>query len=207
MENECVVSCAFREPYVTHNQVQSKLVDVAMYSFVNALPYKEGLVSDNIVIRFQQSLYGFKPHAIQKMRDNGYTKIIWLDPSVYPVTPVSNMMRSLRNTNMLIRSGEHELSVMTGQKALDWFGVTKEEIKGVKHIAGTIYGFNFEKPETVKVFELWKQAEEAGIFGTQDDLNAGHWCDESCLALAMYKVGVKQKFCNFKYLNQKDGIR
>lgn len=206
----CVVSVAFREPYVSHHEKQRiRLAIDGNFSFLflkDAICYREGIATHNIVDRFQKSLYGFKPHTIQKSLDEGgYKKVIWFDPSVLPTVSVKILFDSLDEHPMIVRTGEHELSKMCNEKSKKWFGVTDEDIKGVKHIGGTIYGFNFNNDKVREVFELWKKAEEEGIFGNQDEFMAGHWADESCLALAMHKVGVPQYWEDqFKYLNQKD---
>lgn len=210
MNDCCIVTCAFREPYVTHYKRQREVVDkyekFSWRWFIDRLPYSEGTVFDNVVERFQKSLYGFKPHAVGSAFSMGYEKVIWFDPSVLPTVSPRILFDALDKHPMLVVKGDNPLSKMTNQKALDYFRVTKEELEGVNHIGGTIYGFNFNNPKTVEVFNLWKKAEEDGIFGTQDDFMKGdHWCDESCLALSMYVCGVPQvNESKFTYLNQKD---
>ena len=78
-------------------------------------------------------------------------------------------------------------------------------MESLKHIGGTIYGFNFSNAKSAQVFKLWIKLEEIGLFGTQDDFMAGHWADESCMALALHKCGVAQYWEEkFTYLNQKE---
>ena len=202
----CIVSVAFRQPYLAHSKRQEeeiKGVDTMYYR--DQLPYKDGIHTEDIVSHFQASLYGFKPHAIQRARNLGYTKIVWFDPSTLPTVDVSVLFKSLDTHPMIVRKGDNPLSKMTNQKAKDWFGVTEGDLVGVNHIGGTVYGFNFNDPKVCEVFELWKKAEEEGIFGNQDSFMAGHWCDESCLALAMLCFGMPQYWEeSFKYLNQKE---
>ena len=208
----CVVSVAFREPYVTHSNRQYDIIkkdspNINFSLFIDRLPYAEGMEHENVVGRFQKSLYGFKPHTIQKViHEYSYKKIIWFDPSVLPVTSVKVLFDSLDDHPMIVRTGDSPLGKMCNEKSKKWFGVTDEDIKDVKHIGGTIYGFNFNNEKVREVFELWKRAEECGIFGDQDEFMKGsHWCDESCMALAMYKIGIPQYWeSKFEYLNQKD---
>lgn len=204
MDKEIIVTCAFREPYKMHHAKQREVVTAEYIAFIDELPYSEGVVTEKIVGRFQKSLYGFKPHAIQHAIDLGYKKVLWFDPSILPTTPVSVLFDSLDTHPMLIRSGDTLINKMVNDKAVDYFGFKREDLDNDLHIGGTIYGFNFNDPKTVEVFNLWKQAEVDGIFGTQDDHMNGHWADEACMVLAMKKVGVKQ-YCEekFTYLNQK----
>lgn len=209
MENsKCIVSVAFREPYVTHSKRQGEIIwnqKVDLIAFRDVLPVKEDVVCDDIVSRFQHSLYGFKPHAIQRAIDAGNKLIVWFDPSVLPVSNVQILFDALETHPIIARSGEEWLPKMCNQKAKNWFGVTDEDIKYKHTVAGTIYGFNFNDPKAVEVFNLWKKAEEEGIFGNQDEFMAGHWADEACMALSLHKTGVESYWVqDFKYLNQKE---
>ena len=207
-KNNCVVSVAFRKPYVEHSKRQEIALhqyDCDTLFFRDKLPVKDGIETNDVVGTFQKSLYGFKPHAIQKAIDKGYIKVIWLDPSVLPTCDIKILFDSLDNHPMIVRTGSHPLIEMTGDKAMKWFGFTKENIEGVNHIGGTVYGFNFDKKDVSGVFSLWKRAEEEGIFGTQDEFMKGHWADESCMALAMHTVGMPQYWeSDFTYRNQKE---
>lgn len=211
MENSnCIVSVAFREPYVSHSQAQfvelmEQKVNADGLFFRDELPFKGGVHRENIVSEFQKSLYGFKPHAIQQAVELGYKMVIWFDPSVLPTCSVNDVFDELSKTDMLVIKGDRSLSYMTNDKAYNWFGLSKGDTVNINHIGGTFYGFNFNNPKTVEVFNLWKEAEESGIFGTQDDFMAGHWADESCMALAMFKVGVEQRSSTvLTYKNQKE---
>lgn len=212
-EKTCIVSVAFREPYVTHSKRQSQQIfsgeayadNLVMMYCTNALPYKDGIYTDNIVEHFQKSLYGFKPHAIQRAIDAGYKKVIWFDPSVLPTVSVQVLIDALEEHPIIVRSGEEWLPKMCNAKAKNYFNVTDEEIKNEHSVAGTVYCFNFNDPKAVEVFEMWKRSEEDGIFGTQDDFMAGHWCDEACLSLAMFKCNAEKYWENkFTFLNQKE---
>jgi len=207
----CIVSVAFREPYVTHSKRQEGIIksteDISTWYYRDKLPMKNYVLAEagKIVGEFQKSLYGFKPHAIRNAKNNGHDKIIWLDPSVLPTTPVQILFDALDTHPLIIRSGEEPLAKMSNKKSKDWFGVTDEDIKNEKTCAGTIYGFNFNHPKAVEVFELWKKAEEEGIFQDQDAFMAGNWADESAMGLALYKCNAPRYFPeNFRYLNQKE---
>lgn len=210
MQNNIVVSTAFRFPYVAHSFKQEFTIkdsdpDLMYWAVRDVLPVKEGFVYKDIVTEFQKSLYGFKPHMIQKVRDVGFTKVAWLDPSVLPTVSLQCLFDALDTHPVIVRTGDAPIVKMTNKRVMDWFGVAPDELGEVKHVGGTIYGFNFEHQKAVEVFELWKSAEENGMFGTQDEFMAGHWADEACMALSLYKCVVPQVWVpEFKYLNQKE---
>lgn len=209
MDNKlAIVTVAFREPYLTHSQNQilaiSSQVDKVIWHH-DELPTKGGILKENIVSHFQKSMYGFKPHAVQEAIDLGYDYVVWLDPSVMPTCNMNVLFDFLKVYPIVVRPGEESILKMCNQKAKDYFGLTDEDIKNEKHIAGTVYGFNFTNPQAVEVFNLWKKAEEDGIFGGQGEFMEGHWADEACLSLVMVKCGVPKYWdSNFTYRNQKN---
>lgn len=214
---ECIVSVAFREPYLRHSANQERAIkmlcpEVDLIYFRDELPTKDGIIKgdiNKIVSHFQSSLYGFKPHAIKYAYDLGYKRIMWLDPSVFPMTPISSLLNHMSGSDhrMTAKIGDHDLDSMVNNRALEFFQVSRFELQRqrIKHIGGAIYGFDFWSDTQEKIFNRWLAAEEAGIFGTQDDFMKGHWADESCLALSAYIHG--RSFYlppDFKYLNQKE---
>lgn len=204
----CVVSVAFRNPYVQHMDKQLTVLEgVDTIFFRDKLPMKDVVHTEDIVTHFQKSLYGFKPHAIQHAIDKGYKKVIWLDPSVLPTVPIQVLVDSLDEHPMIVRTGDAPISKMTSKRVKDYFKVTDAELEGVKHIGGTIYCFNFNNPKVVDVFNSWKLAEEEGFFGNQDEFMAGNWADESAMVLSLYKHKMTQYWEEkFTYYNMKNGI-
>jgi len=208
----CVVSVAFRNPYVLHMDkllrcLNEDVANVDTIFFRDKLPMKGIVHEDNIVTHFQKSLYGFKPHAIQRAIDRGYKKVIWLDPSVLPTVSMQVLIDALDKHPMINVIGDAPITKMCNSKAKNWFEVNDAELEGVKHLGGTIYGFNFNNSQVRDTFNLWIEAEQAGMFGDQDEFMAGHWADEACMALAMYKNNIKPHAVElFTYYNMKNGI-
>ena len=154
---------------------------------------------------FLDSLYGFKPHAIQKALALGYKYVIWFDPSVLPECSLFDLFKELSENEMLVIKGDNPLNKMTNDKAFLAFGINKKDTENINHIGGTFYGFNFTTDNALRVFNNWLWAVENGIFGSQDEFMAGHWSDESCMALSMFRCGTEQKTSKIlKYKNQKD---
>lgn len=209
-DKACVVSVAFRAMYVKHSKRQEEFIrhqnpSLDLIYFRDKLPMKDRIEENDVVGNFQKSLYGFKPHAIQRAIDAGYTKIIWLDPSVYPTCNMNVLINSLDKNPMIVRTGDQSIVGMVNKNALDWFGLSEDQLGSTNHIGGTFYAFNLNDTKVRAAFFLWKEAEEAGIFGDQDAFMKGHWADEACMTLALYRMGIKQYYeKEFTYLNQKD---
>lgn len=206
----CIVSVAFRQPYLRHSKVQEETIrksnpEIDYLCFRDQLPVKNGIETNDVVGTFQKSLYGFKPHAIQRAIDVGYKKIIWLDPSVLPTCNMNTLVDSLDEHPMIVITGDAFTKDMTNQKVKDWFCVTDNDLGETKNVGGTMYAFNFFDMRVRKAFDLWKSCEEAGMFGDQESFMRGSWADESAMSICLYKLGISQyKEKNFLYLNQKE---
>lgn len=138
----------------------------------------------------KESLYGFKPHAVQHALDLGFKKIIWLDPACILVDKIDYYFE-LGIPVMAVRD-DNKLSNYIGQSALMWYSLVS--VSEDKHlVGGSIYVFDFTHPDCEPIFRMWYDAEIAGVFGSQKQQASGkinkHRNDESCMAMALYLNG------------------
>lgn len=140
----------------------------------------------------KQSLYGFKPKAVQYAIQQGFTKIIWLDPACILQHPVDYWFREHMPPVIAVKD-DNKLDKMIGKKALNFYG--NPDITGWHLVGGSLYVFDFEKQVTHDTFNHWFQAEANGIFGSQAEQASekinGHRNDESCMAVAMHSHGIQ----------------
>lgn len=182
MNDFIIISCAFGKRYLEQldrleASVKAIYPDFPMMSWRN----------DQVPGRpHRESLYGFKVHAVQKALDQGYTKIIFLDPACILQHPVDYWF-SLNLPVMAVKD-DNKLNKMISQKALNYYD--NPDITGWHLVGGSLYVFDFNYRETHGIFDQWYKAEQDGIFGSQVELSSeqinGHRMDESCMALAMY---------------------
>lgn len=130
---------------------------------------------------FLDSLYGFKPHAIQEALDAGYKRVVWVDSAMILRKPISTEEPMIA----LIDSSQ----LPSSNKALEYFGLKRDQIHGINLVGGSFYYFDFNRPITQMIFGYWKQAEVDGIFGSQHQESfeglQGHRHDETCMRLSM----------------------
>lgn len=135
----------------------------------------------------EQSLYGFKVHAIQAAKDLGYTRVIWLDPACIVKGDLSYYF-SVHYLPVMAVKDDNKLDDTISDKALIYYD--RPETIGWHLVGGSLYVFNFNNPIAVDVFDHWKRAEEKGIFGSQKEAASEqinkHRYDESCMAVSMY---------------------
>lgn len=138
---------------------------------------------------FYESLYGFKPHAIQAALDAGFKKILWLDPAMIMIDIIDDILKF----EMMAVMDDNVLYNVVSDRCYKHFGETKKDVhdRGWHLVGGSIYWFDFTKEATNYIFAAWLEAEKAGMFGSQQEQASeqlqGHRMDEAVMALAMYR--------------------
>lgn len=191
MNDVCFCSVAFGFEYLKQMDRLQKSI-LSIYPEANLLFFDNGLPDGSKP--FLDSLYGFKPHAIQVAKDQGFKKVIWLDPAMILVDKVDELI----NKPIIVAVKDDTLlHNVVSNKCYKYFGLTRDfvKLKGWYLVGGSLYFFNFDHPYTNMVFDLWLQAEKDGMFGSQHEAASeqlqGHRYDEAVMALAMYTNGIK----------------
>jgi len=192
MNDIAFCNVSFRDPYVvTQRRLESSIrniyPDPSLFFWTNEMPpgAKE----------FKESLYGFKVHAIKAARKEGFKKIVWIDTCAVlkkPIEPLFDMLDeysvyAVQDNNLLYQFNAVELTQIKAEP--DWHLV-----------AGSLYLFDFDNEKSEMIFDMWKNMEKHGAFGTQKFImrepndgieRRGHRMDETCLALCLYRNGTK----------------
>lgn len=138
----------------------------------------------------KESLYGFKVHAVRYALDKGYKKIIWLDPACIVVKPVEYYFTL--DLPVIAAKDDNKLINHIGDSALRYYGCS-DLPEGCHLVGGSLYVFNFTNPDCKDIFDNWYEAEQNGIFGSQQQQASGkinkHRNDEACMAMALYVNG------------------
>ena len=190
MKDVCFVSVAFGFQYLQQLDRLEKSI-FKIYPEANTLFYRD--VMPPGAKPFLDSLYGFKPHAINEARKK-YSKVIWLDPAMILMDKVDDLTTKGK---LIAVKDDSVLHNVISDKCYRYYGVTREMVqKNEWHlVGGSLYFFNFENPVTTKVFNSWLLAETCSIFGSQHEAASeqlqGHRYDEAVMALAMYLNGVE----------------
>lgn len=199
MNDVCFVSVAFGFEYLKQMDRLRKSI-LAIYPDANLLFYHDELPPGSKP--FLDSLYGFKPHAIQAARDKGYERIIWLDPAMILMDNVSELISldgviAVKDDSVLHNVVSDDCyRYFRNPHAWDDIKMFKDFVE-YNHwhlVGGSLYYFNFYTPITEKIFNKWLQAEKDGIFGSQWDAASdklqGHRYDEAVMALCLYTHGI-----------------
>jgi hypothetical protein len=184
----CFVSVAFGSQYV---QQQHRLKDSIkeIYPKANIRFWLNELPKGSKP--FLDSLYGFKVHAIKEVKDEGFKKIIWLDPAMILTGKVDKLL----SFPLVAVRDDSVLHNVVSNKTLDFFRLTRDQIRenGWHLVGGSLYFFDFNTEIANTVFDMWFHTEIGGLFGSQQEAASeqlqGHRYDETLFALAMYLNG------------------
>lgn len=139
--------------------------------------------------KFLDSLYGFKVHAVVHALNEGYDRILWLDPACFLLGRVDYLFDLCPAHGVVAVKDDNKLP--SSNTALEHFGYSRADIADFHLVGGSVYAFHF--PYSKQVFRMWYDAERRGIFGSQyaaaSEKLQGHRYDETCMALSLYKHG------------------
>lgn len=190
MKDVVFVSVAFGFEYLKQmDRLQKSILKI--YPEANLLFFDNGLPDGSKL--FLDSLYGFKPHAIQEARNQGYKKVIWLDPAMILEDKVDDL---INQSTLIAVKDDTLLYNVVSNKCYSYFGLDAYYVsfRNWHLVGGSLYFFNFDRPKDNIIFDMWLNAEKHEIFGSQHEAASeqlqGHRYDESVMALAMYMNGV-----------------
>lgn len=191
MDNGKTVFCcyAFRQQYIKQQtRLRNSIREVypranLLFYTTNPPPYSRPFLS---------SLYGFKPHLAKAALEQGFSKVILLDPAMILKREIDLFLQypvvAVKDTSVLWN--------VTSDKTYQHYNLSKEEVKQKDWhlVGGSFYYFDFENPIALKVYRQWLEAEELGLFGSQYEAASeqlqGHRYDETLMSFAMYMNGI-----------------
>lgn len=122
--------------------------------------------------------YAFKVYAIEKVRNMGYTQILWLDSSVYAVAPVAPAFWHIDSFGYLMQDSGHVLGDWSNDELLSYAHLPREKAMKVKMYGNAgMLGLDFRNTKSLIFFARWRRFMKAGLFkGSWDN----HRHDMSC---------------------------
>lgn len=144
---------------------------------------------------FHESMYGFKVHCIKNCLNEGFKIIIYLDVAVVIETDIFPILETLKHEGVMCAIDKSSLSNRVSEKCLKWVGKTKEQIKDLTIVGGSLFLFDFNHPITKPFFDMWAKMEEEGLFGSESDAQQPWWNahrhDEACFSLCLDAFNMK----------------
>ena len=144
--------------------------------------------------------YGFKPYALARAIELGYTHVIWADASVWAIRNIQPMFDHIDKQGWMFF-----LNTCTGQwtsdACLEVFGLTRDEAMKQDMLMGICMGFKTTHPVTQQFFKEWlAHANDGKSFPgswtnknhevSHDPRVNGHRHDQSVASILAWKLGM-----------------
>lgn len=207
MDDVCFTSVCFGDRRYVDQQVRLKESILKIYPQANLNFYFDRIPRTSK--SFWQSLYGFKPHAIQETRLMGFNKVIWLDPAMILCDKVDDFFKY----NVIAVKDDNRLFDLMSDRCVSEYGLSRDKMKedDWRLVGGSLYYFDFNFAVARDVFNHWFTSEQRGLFGSQQEAATeqinGHRNDETCMAVAMYQNGLEpQPGPDVRYCIEKNPI-
>jgi hypothetical protein len=160
---------------------------------------------------FNESMYGFKPWAIQVALDSGYKKIFWIDCTAVVQDKLDYYdQHTAEHGGVLAVQDDNKLSGFCSNKALMYTGFQRDALNKMHLVGGSLYYFDFNYPLCQKIFTEWFESEKQGMFGSMKEECGeqlqGHRSDETMMALFLYQLGSKPFTGATRYNWEKGGV-
>lgn len=132
--------------------------------------------------------YAFKLYAIDEVLRQGYTKILWVDSSVYAIKDVSPAFDIIEKNGYLMQEAGHFAGKWTNDNALKHFGVTREQANDMLMYGNAgMLGLDFENGLARAFYTNWRKAMDAGAFkGSWEN----HRHDMACGSIIANQLGM-----------------
>jgi hypothetical protein len=150
--------------------------------------------------RHSDNPYAFKVYAIDKVRNAGYRIVLWCDSVLQLTRPIEELLPEVVQSGVYLAQDGWKTGMFANDRALQYFGVTRDQAMEISAIWACFMGFDFANPITHEFFAKWKKACNDGIFrgGTfnttqsesQDPRCRGHRHDQTCAELISYQMGL-----------------
>jgi hypothetical protein len=144
--------------------------------------------------------YAFKIYAINFVRNLGYDIIIWCDSPVRLIKPIAEWIPEIEKVGVYLQQDGWTIGQWANDRALDWYGVSREKALTLSNCYACILAFDFRHPVAHMFLSLWKEALDNGLFnGNWNNSNntesldprcMGHRHDQTCAELIAYKLGI-----------------
>lgn len=174
MQKYAIVNLATERYIAGQNRLKQSLIDNNFNGDFFGFVGEESVGSPSHL----ENPYAFKIYAINKVREMGYTKILWLDASVYAVKNVQPVFDWLEDKGIFMEEAGHWAGSWANEFQLSYFNVTREEAMKMPTYSAGFSGFDFENQISVTHFNNWEQSMLDGAFkgsweNSRHDLLAG----------------------------------
>ena len=151
----------------------------------------------------QEVSYAFKAYALAHVRELGYKRAMWLDCSMWAISPVDHLFDIIQSEGYLFQFANHWVGNWCTESVLRQYGITREEAMKIPMFPSGCFGISFES-EIGNLFtdKFLSAAKDGSFIGpwrnsnhevSQHPLCCGHRHDMTMGSLIAWKLGMQLK--------------
>jgi hypothetical protein len=145
--------------------------------------------------------YTIKAAAWIEALKKGYTRILWLDCSIYAVKNIDAMFDLIRREGKYFWKSGWNLAQSSADSDLEFAGITRDEAEHLHECASGIVGLDLNNPKCRVVLDIFIKANLAGVCSTsrlhnnqsQDPRFKFARQDQTAMTIAYHKAGFKNE--------------
>ena len=112
----------------------------------------------------RECLYNIKPSAIEHAIDTGYSRIMWLDCSVWAIKNPMAVWDVIEEEGYYLWRSGFNAAQTCSDRILDYFGVTRDQAEGFPDVSSSMFGIHMDNPVGREFITRWLQAAKDGAF-------------------------------------------
>lgn len=145
--------------------------------------------------------YYFKIAAFEAALAKGYTHILWVDASFWAVKSPMLFFDIIDEQGYYMFSSGYNMAQTVNDRCVEFLRLNRNELEYKTEWASGCVGFNFNNPDGKAIYAQWKEYMDMGLSAgsrlhdnqSQDPRFLFHRQDQSCLSLAMLKLGLRNE--------------
>ena len=117
--------------------------------------------------------YNIKAAAFHEAVMAGYTRILWLDSSVWAIRNIDPIFDHINTHGWFFWKNGFNCAITCDDNALDFFQITRDQAEQMPDITTAIFGLHMENPTALEFYDRWRATAHDGMWATSRQHNNG----------------------------------
>jgi len=143
--------------------------------------------------------YNIKAAAFTEAIKLGYTRILWLDSSVWAISDPNKIFDIINSEGYYFWKSGYNCAQIASDKSLKYFAVDRNKAESFEDCSSSMLGVNLSNPEGERFISKWIRAAKDGAFEgsrlhdnqSSDKRFLFHRQDQTAASLIIGKMGLK----------------
>ena len=148
-----------------------------------------------------ESMYAIKIYALREAVSRGYRKILWCDASTWAVKNPKPVFDFVNEKGFWAFHTGYNLVQTASDKLLSYCNLNNDDVANFPEHASGLFALNLDNPDGNFIWNYWNELFDAGLFNgsrQHDNQSADprflfYRQDQTCLNMALYKIGLVNK--------------